>query len=158
MRFGCLSLLALVLLLAFPAAASASPARLATRSTHDAPHVQPEGRPDVVAVALRYLGVPYRWSGASPSGFDCSGFIMFVYAHVGVELPHNAAMQYDTGRPVSRDRLLPGDLVFFNGLSHAGIYVGRGRFVHAPHSGDVVKISRLSESWYRSTYQGARRL
>jgi peptidoglycan DL-endopeptidase CwlO len=72
-------------------------------------------------------------------------------------LPHNTAMLWDVGRPVARTDLQPGDVVFFNGLGHSGIYIGRGRFVHSPHSGDVVKISRLGESWYSSTYMGARR-
>ena len=82
---------------------------------------------------------------------------MYVYAKVGVYLPHNAAMQYGLGSPVSRSQLAPGDLVFFNGLSHVGMYIGGGRFVHAPHTGDVVKISSLSEYWYAATYVGARR-
>ena len=111
----------------------------------------------VVAIALRYLGVPYVWGGASPSGFDCSGLTMYAYAQVGVYLPHNAAMQYGMGHPVAQSQLEPGDLVFFNALSHVGMYIGGGRFVHAPHTGDVVKISSLSESWYASTYVGARR-
>jgi cell wall-associated NlpC family hydrolase len=159
MRFGCL-VLTLVTLLAFPAVAAGQPARLAADEAAlepPQPKKQPEGRPAVVKIALRYLGVPYRWSGASPSGFDCSGFVMYVYSRVGVQLPHNAAMQYGVGRPVSRDHLLPGDAVFFSGLGHAGIYVGQGRFVHSPQSGEVVKISRLGEGWYRSTYYGARR-
>jgi cell wall-associated NlpC family hydrolase len=112
----------------------------------------------VVGIAMSYLGVPYVWGGASPSGFDCSGFIMYVYAQVGISLPHNAAMQYGYGSPVSRDQLQAGDLVFFDGLGHAGIYIGGGNFIHAPHTGDVVKISSLSDSWYASTYVGARRL
>jgi peptidoglycan DL-endopeptidase CwlO len=111
----------------------------------------------VVGIAMRYLGVPYVYGGASPSGFDCSGFIMYVYAQVGVSLPHNAAAQYGYGTPVDRSQLQPGDLVFFNGLGHAGIYVGGGSFIHAPHTGDVVKISSLS-GWYSSTWVGARRL
>ena len=111
----------------------------------------------VVSIALQYLGVPYVWGGASPSGFDCSGLTMYVYAKVGVYLPHNAAMQYGMGTPVSRSQLAPGDLVFFNGLLHVGMYIGGGRFVHAPHTGDVVKISSLSEYWYSATYVGARR-
>jgi cell wall-associated NlpC family hydrolase len=112
----------------------------------------------VVGIAMRYLGVPYVWGGASPSGFDCSGFVMYVFAQVGRSLPHNAAMQYSYGSPISRDQLAPGDLVFFNGLGHVGIYIGGGQFIHSPHTGDVVKISSLNESWYASTYYGARRL
>ena len=112
----------------------------------------------VVGIAMQYLGVPYVWGGASPSGFDCSGFAMYVYAQVGVSLPHHAASQYNYGVPVSYDQLAPGDLVFFNGLGHMGIYIGGGQFIHAPHTGDVVKISSLSDSWYASTYVGARRI
>jgi cell wall-associated NlpC family hydrolase len=112
----------------------------------------------VVGIAMQFLGVPYVWAGASPSGFDCSGLIMYAYAQMGVSLPHNAAMQYGMGASVSRDQLQAGDLVFFNGLGHAGIYIGNGLFIHAPHTGDVVKISSLSDSWYASTWFGARRL
>ena len=111
----------------------------------------------VVGIAMRYLGVPYVWGGASPSGFDCSGFVMYVYAQVGVSLPHSSYAQYGAGSPVSRGDLQPGDLVFFDGLGHVGIYVGGGSFIHAPHTGDVVKISSMT-GWYASTYMGARRL
>jgi peptidoglycan DL-endopeptidase CwlO len=110
-----------------------------------------------VAVALRYLGVPYVWAGASPAGFDCSGFVMYVYGKLGVPLPHSSWMLWEEGRAVSRAQLRPGDVLFFAGLSHVGIYVGHGRFVHAPHTGDVVRISSLSESGYGSSYDGARR-
>jgi cell wall-associated NlpC family hydrolase len=110
----------------------------------------------VVAVALQYLGVQYVWGGSSPStGFDCSGFTAYVYAQVGVYLPHHAASQYAMGTPVPYDQLAPGDLVFFDGLGHVGIYIGGGEFIHAPHTGDVVKISPLSEHY---GYVGARRL
>ena len=111
----------------------------------------------VVGIAMQYLGTPYVWGGASPSGFDCSGFVMYVYAQVGVSLPHSSYAQYGYGSPVSRGDLQPGDLVFFDGLGHEGIYVGNGSFIHSPHTGDVVKISSMT-GWYASTYVGARRL
>jgi peptidoglycan DL-endopeptidase CwlO len=125
----------------------------------DAPTGAPASRyGGVVGIAMQYLGIPYRWGGSSPStGFDCSGFVMYVYSQVGVSLPHNAAMQYGYGSAVSRSELQPGDLVFFNGLGHNGIYIGGDQFIHSPHTGDVVKISSMT-GWYASTYVGARRL
>jgi peptidoglycan DL-endopeptidase CwlO len=111
----------------------------------------------VVGVAMRYLGVPYVWGGASPSGFDCSGLVMYSFAQIGISLPHSSYAMYGYGSPVSRGDLQPGDIVFFDGLGHVGIYVGGGSFIHAPHTGDVVKISSLS-GWYAATYVGARRL
>ena len=112
----------------------------------------------VVGIAMRYLGVPYQWGGASPaSGFDCSGFTMYVYAQIGVSLPHYTGDQWAMGTAVSRGDLQPGDLVFFDGLGHEGLYVGNNQFIHAPHTGDVVKISSIS-GWYADTYVGARRL
>jgi cell wall-associated NlpC family hydrolase len=113
----------------------------------------------VVAIAMRYLGVPYRWGGASPStGFDCSGLTMYVYAQVGISLPHYAAAQYGMGVPVSRSQLELGDLVFFRGLGHMGMYVGGGNFIHAPQTGDVVKISSLNEPYRVAGWVGARRI
>jgi cell wall-associated NlpC family hydrolase len=111
----------------------------------------------VVGIAMSYLGVPYVWGGASPSGFDCSGFVMYVFGKIGVSLPHSSYAQYGYGSPVSMSQLQPGDLVFFDGLGHVGIYVGGGSFIHAPHTGDVVKISSLT-GWYASTFVGGRRL
>jgi len=120
--------------------------------------VQPTTGEKAVRIALRYLGTPYSWAGASPSGFDCSGFVMYVYGKLDIALPHSSWTLWSVGRPVPRKHLQAGDIVFFNGRSHVGIYVGNGRFVHSPHSGEVVKISRLSEDWYGSTYDGARRV
>ena len=111
----------------------------------------------VVAVAMRYLGVPYVWGGSTPSGFDCSGFTMYVYAQIGVSLPHYTGAQWQMGTAVARNELQPGDLMFFDGLGHEGMYIGNNQFIHAPHTGDVVKISSLT-GWYSSTYMGARRL
>jgi cell wall-associated NlpC family hydrolase len=114
----------------------------------------------VVGIAMQYLGVPYVWGGASPSGFDCSGLVMYVYAQVGVSLPHNTVAQWNYPNAVSvpRNELQPGDLVFFAGLGHVGIYVGNGQFIHAPHTGDVVRIDSLSGGWYSSGYDGAKRI
>jgi cell wall-associated NlpC family hydrolase len=110
----------------------------------------------VVTIALQYLGTPYVWGGASPAtGFDCSGFVMYVFAQVGVSLPHHAASMYSYGTPVPYEQLAAGDLVFFSGLGHMGIYIGDGWFVHAPHTGDVVKISSMAD---HGSYVGARRL
>jgi cell wall-associated NlpC family hydrolase len=112
----------------------------------------------VVDLAMKHIGTPYRWGSAGPSGFDCSGFVMYVNAQVGVVLPHNAAMQYQYGTPVPRERLEPGDLVFFDGLRHNGIYVGQGRFIHARQTGRRVGVAALDEDWYRTRWVGARRL
>ena len=130
-----------------PTSTGSSPLPAAPPSTHG----------EIVGIAMRYLGIPYVYGGSTPSGFDCSGFVMYVYTQVGVSLPHNAAAQYAYGTPVDRSQLQPGDLVFFNGLGHNGIYIGGGQFIHSPHTGDVVKISSLS-GWYTSTWVGARRL
>lgn len=113
----------------------------------------------VISIAMQYLGVPYVWGGSSPAtGFDCSGFTSYVFAQIGISLPHHAASQYGYGVPVSRDDLQPADLVFFNGLGHMGMYIGNGLFIHAPHTGDVVKISSIHDSWYAGTWVGARRI
>jgi cell wall-associated NlpC family hydrolase len=83
---------------------------------------------------------------------------MYVFAQIGISLPHYAAAQYRYGTAVARDQLEPGDLVFFDNLNHVGIYIGSDQFVHAPHTGDVVKISNLSDAWYTDHYVGARRI
>jgi cell wall-associated NlpC family hydrolase len=122
--------------------------------THVKPHADVGVR--VTKYARHFLGVPYRYGGASPrSGFDCSGFVAFVYRRFGVELPHYTFAQFRRGRHVPRRRLAPGDLVFFDGLNHVGLYVGRGRFIHAPHSGSRVRVDRLR---YGGNFAGARRI
>lgn len=131
---------------------------VAVSSSESAAPAPPARYGGVVGIAMQYLGVPYKWGGSSPSGFDCSGFTMYVYAQVGVSLPHYTGSQWGMGVPVAKSDLQPGDLVFFNGLGHMGIYVGGGSFIHAPHTGDVVKISSLSQDWYANTYMGARRI
>jgi cell wall-associated NlpC family hydrolase len=110
---------------------------------------------EVVTIALKYLGSPYVWAGASPSGFDCSGFVMYVYAKVGVSLPHSSRMQYGLGKAVSRTDLQPGDLVFFgNPIHHVGIYIGDGKMIDAAGTGKDVRISNV----WSSNYYGACRL
>jgi cell wall-associated NlpC family hydrolase len=142
------------------AAASSSageqPGEAAGEAAPAPPPVDASKGAQVVAIAMRYLGVPYKWGGASPStGFDCSGLTMYVYAQVGVSLPHYAAAQYQLGAPVSREQLQPGDLVFYRGLGHMGMYIGGGNYIHAPQTGDVVKISGV---YARSDWVGARRV
>ena len=108
------------------------------------------GRSAVVAIAQRYLGVPYVYGGASPSGFDCSGLTMFCYAQVGVGLAHGATMQQQASTPVPISALQPGDLVFFGNASfshHVAIYVGGGSMIHAPHTGAVVSYGSISGAW-----------
>jgi cell wall-associated NlpC family hydrolase len=111
----------------------------------------------VVGIAMRYLGVPYVWGGSTPRGFDCSGFVAYVFAQMGVSLPHSSYAMFGMGTSVSIGELQPGDLVFFTGASHMGIYIGGGQFIHAPHTGDVVKISSLS-GYYSSNFAGGRRV
>lgn len=109
----------------------------------------------VIDIAMRYIGVPYVWAGASPSGFDCSGFVMYVFGKAGISLPHSSRAQFGNGVAVSRDSLQPGDLVFFGSpIHHVGIYVGGGNMIHAPYTGSSVRINSID----RSNYTGARRI
>jgi hypothetical protein len=112
----------------------------------------------VVGFARHLIGVRYVYGGSSPrSGFDCSGLVRYVYGHFGITLPHSSFAQFGLGRRVSRSSLRPGDLVFFDGLGHVGMYIGKGRFIHAPHSGTRVRIETLA-GWYGARFDGARRL
>lgn len=117
----------------------------------------------IVHIASRFRGVRYRWGGSSRSGFDCSGFTRYVFRQrAGIELPHSASAQFRKGKPISRNELRPGDLVFFQtyrrGASHVGIYIGNGKFIHASSAGGRVRVDSLHEGYYRQRYVGARRL
>jgi len=112
-------------------------------------------RDHVALDALQQIGVPYVWGGATPDGFDCSGLVMWLYAKYGVELPHFAASQYHLGPQITEAELRPGDLVFFHHLGHVGMYIGNGWVVHAPHTGDFVRMARFSMGWFQATYVGA---
>jgi cell wall-associated NlpC family hydrolase len=112
--------------------------------------------------AERFVGIPYRWGGNNVvEGLDCSGFVRAVYNLCGVNIPRTAREQFQVGDAVARDELMDGDLVFFgsasNQISHVGIYVGHGRFVHAPRRGDDIKISSLDEDYFARKYRGAKR-
>jgi peptidoglycan DL-endopeptidase CwlO len=111
-----------------------------------------------VAAAMSQIGKPYVWAAAGPDSYDCSGLTSWAYAQVGVSLPHSSYDQWNYGVPVSKDELQPGDLVFFDGLGHVGMYVGGGQFVHAPHTGTDVQVSDLTSGYYADNYVGARRI
>jgi cell wall-associated NlpC family hydrolase len=120
--------------------------------------VPPSNYSGVVSIALSYQGVPYVWGGSTPSGFDCSGLVMYAYAQVGVSLPHSSYAMWNYGVAVPKDQLEPGDIVFFDDLGHVGLYIGGGLFVDAPHTGTVVQVASLDSGWYAETYVGARRI
>ncbi|WP_294157325.1 C40 family peptidase [uncultured Selenomonas sp.] len=115
----------------------------------------------VVASSMQYLGVPYVFGGTTPSGFDCSGYVRYVFANAGIYLPRTADAQYECGYAVSTSKLVPGDLVFFStyeaGPSHVGIYLGDGNFINASSS-QGVSIASLYSSYWGSCYIGARRV
>lgn len=118
---------------------------------------------DIIILAEQNLGVPYVYGGSSPSGFDCSGLVYYVFKNLGYSLPRTARAQYYAGTPIAKSDIQPGDLVFFqntsgNGISHVGIYTGNGQFIHAPSTGKVVSYANLNSSYYTSHYFGACRL
>ena len=111
-----------------------------------------------VNLARQYLGVPYVWGGTTPNGFDCSGLVQYVYKQLGINISRTTYTQVNDGRAVTKDELKAGDLIFFansGGVHHVGIYIGNGQFIHAPQTGDVVKIANLSD---RKDFYTARRI
>jgi cell wall-associated NlpC family hydrolase len=152
MRLALLALVLCAVLVAGARHASAAPAAADTQARSAVLGAR------AVKLARHWLGVPYRYGGASPrSGFDCSGLVRFVYDQLGFDLPHSSYAQFGLGRRVARGALRPGDLVFFDGVGHVGIYVGANRFIHAPHTGTRVSIDSIA-GWYGARYDGARRL
>jgi cell wall-associated NlpC family hydrolase len=152
-RFALLALMICAVLVFAARHASAAPTAAKAETASNVLGVR------AVTFARRLIGVPYRYGGSSPrSGFDCSGFVHYVYERLGIELPRTSYDQYGVGRRVPRRALRPGDLVFFDGRGHVGIYIGAGRFIHSPRRGTSVKIDGLGESWYAARYDGARRL
>ena len=172
-----LSALAVAALALSCATASAQSNRTATPTAIAAPQASPiltkEPRPKrlvlkrrkrtlgerAARIALRAVGVPYRWGGTSPSsGFDCSGLVYWAYGRLGVEVPHSSYALAAIGRRIGRPHLKPGDVLVFSGYGHVGLYVGRGRMVHAPNSGSVVEVVQLRRSGYGSRLVTARRV
>ena len=156
-----LALVAVVLTAAFarPAVAAAQAAQPIDKP-HTKKRAKKKRKPSrglrAVQIANHLTGIPYVWGGASPrSGFDCSGLVQYVYGKVGVSLPHYTVSLYRHGRSVARSRLRPGDLVFFSGLGHVGIYAGDGKYIHAPRRGTTVRWATLAS---HPGYYGARRI
>jgi cell wall-associated NlpC family hydrolase len=131
------------------------------RDAHSAPPAEdpPTKGERAAEMALKAVGVPYRWGGESPAaGFDCSGLVRWAYGRVGIDLPHSSYALYGEGRRVPTTRMEPGDVLFFEGLGHVGLYLGRGRMVHAPQTGRNVEVVRLGEPGYGGRLIGARRV
>ncbi len=146
--------LAALLSLSAVSSASAMPPRKHHHVRRHDVGVHPAGE-RALAYARHLLGVPYSYGGASRSGIDCSGLTMLAWRAAGVQLPHSSYAQWSLGRHVSRRHLEPGDVVFFDGLGHVGLYAGHGRFIHAPHTGTRVRVDRLWAPGYGDRYAGA---
>ena len=127
------------------------------------PGGSPGHRPAAIAVGMAHglIGTPYRWGGATPAGFDCSGLVYYTFREAGVDVPRTSQQQFRAATPVPRHQVEAGDLVFFghgSRISHVGIYAGDGHFIHAPETGRPVSLGRLDEDYYRRRFAGAGRL
>jgi cell wall-associated NlpC family hydrolase len=141
------------------AAAAQTPPDRQPRPTAEELLTPPTRGERAARIALEAVGVPYRWGGESPTGgFDCSGLVRWAWGRLGVDLPHSSYALYGVGRPVGRAQLEPGDVLVFEGLGHVGLYVGRGRMVHAPQTGREVEVVRLASTGYGGRLVGARRV
>ena len=144
---------------------AAGPAGAIVDESSHRPHAVPPAQPTptraerAVKLALEAVGTPYRWGGESPStGFDCSGLVRWAYGRVGVDLPHNSYALYGEGRRVPESSMEPGDILFFEGLGHVGLYLGRGRMVHAPQTGRTSRSCGSAATNYGARLIGARRV
>jgi cell wall-associated NlpC family hydrolase len=169
LRFGREHLI--IFLVAFIAAGCSSTPRPAAPSAENRELVRnlrradeaPSAGQQLVRVAAGLIGTPYKFGGANPTqGFDCSGLVFYSFDQLGIEVPRTAADQRHAAKPVARDELTPGDLVFFRSsgrrVDHVGIYAGEGRFIHAPRSGHVVSYAYLDDPYYRKHFVSAGRL
>lgn len=145
-----------------PSARAANSSSASKTQSASKPAAVSGGQPAPVRRALGYLGTRYRYGGSGSRGFDCSGFTSYIYRQHGISLPHNSAAQYRVGKPVRRSELRPGDLVFFRTrgrrISHVGIYIGNGQFVHASSARGRVRVDTLNSGYYHQRYVGARRI
>ncbi len=156
-RMPLLAIVACFVACAWPAAATSY-----DRRPHPPPTMEPATptRAELAAgFALEEVGTRYRWGGESPAtGFDCSGLVRWAYGRVGVDLPHSSYALYAEGRRVSEGNMEAGDILFFEGLGHVGIYLGKGRMVHAPQTGRNVEVVRLASTNYGARLLAARRV
>ena len=127
----------------------------------NAPEASAASKKSVITVAKNYIGTPYKYGGTSPKGFDCSGFVSYSYKKVGKSLPRTTAGMYKKGKKVKKSDLKKGDLIFFEtykkGASHVGIYIGSNQFIHSSSSKGV-KVDKLSNSYWKTKYYGAKRI
>lgn len=157
MRSGCRAPLPVLFAILLLAGCASAPPRV-----REAPAAVTTTGLSLASTALAQLGRPYKYGGNGPQAFDCSGLVYFIHGQLGIQVPRTTEDQFRAARPVARDRLAPGDLLFFRidgrKPSHVGIYAGEGRFVHAPQTGRPVEVQPLGDSWYSRRLLKAGRL